>query len=244
MARLVIEQLREEGVYRRGFIGLHVSSIGPQSIREFSLKRTRGLVVESVLKDSPAEAAGFKRGDVIFGFDGKFAPVTYLMQEAVSLAGPGTQVRISRDRDGEVSDVLVNTTLRPQHARIDPILHFESLLGGRFVAAPEGGGIRFNALDRFSIGPHYGLRDGVLIDKVHPAQDWKRDEADGRSGKKRKKRRMKWVPPGNEVRTLDDLRAALERAYLGRQMAVTFILDMERPVGVTVALNEECPVVF
>ncbi len=84
----------------------------------------------------------------------------------------------------------------------------------------------------------------MLIDKVHPAQDWKRDEADGRSGKKRKKRRMKWVPPGNEVRTLDDLRAALERAYLGKQMAVTFILDMGRPVGVTVALNEECPVVF
>ncbi len=244
MARLVIEQLRKEGAYRRGFVGLHVAPIGPQSIREFSLKRTRGLVVESVLKGSPAGTAGFKRGDVIFGIDSKYAPVTYLMQEAVSLAGPGTQIRISRDRGGEVRDVLVNTTLRPQHARIDPILHFELLLGGRFEAPPEGGGIRFNALDRFSIGPHYGLRDGVLIDKVHPAQDWKRDETDGRSGKNRTKRRTKWIPPGNEVRTLDDLRAALERAYLGRQMAVTFVLDMGRPVGVTVALNEECPVVF
>lgn len=242
MVRLVIEQLRREGAYRRGFVGLHVTPVGPRAIKEFDLHRTRGLVVESVLAESPADLAGFERGDVVFGIDGKLAPSAYLMQEAVSLKGPGASARITRDRGGEVQDVLMKTSLRPQYARIDSIVHFESLLGGRFEPSSEGDGIRFNTRDRFSIGPHFGLRDGVLIDRVYPAQDWSRPDED--DGPNRAKRRGKWIPPGDEVRTLDDLRDALTRAYLGGQVAVTFVLDLGRPVGVTVALNEETPIVF
>lgn len=243
MAQLVIEQLRNDGEYRRGFLGLHVEPIGPLSSKEFSLRRDAGLVVLSVLEDSPAAAAGFERGDVVFGIDGKYVPTAYLMQEAVSLKGPGAVVRISRDRGGKAKDVQMKTSLRPEYARIDPIVHFESLLGGRFETSPEGKGITFHARDRFSVGPHYGLRDGALIDKVYPAQDWKRPDEEDRPGKK-KGRRGKWTPPGDEVRDLDDLRAALQRAYIGGQMAVTFILDMGRPVGVTMAFPEETPIVF
>lgn len=244
MTRLVIEQLRDDGAYQRGFIGLHVKPIGPQAIKEFSLQRDVGLVVESVLKDSPADAAGFKRGDVVFGIDGKYAPTAYLMQEAVSLKGPGAGIAISRDRGGDVQEVLMKTSLRPQYARIDPSIHFGSLLGGRFESSPTGDGVRFYARDRFSVGPHYGLRDGVLIIKVHPAQDWKKPDADDSSNKKKPRRRGKWVPPGDDVRSLDDLNGVLERAYLGGLMAAMFILDMGEPVPVTMALGEETPIVF
>jgi S1-C subfamily serine protease len=242
MARLVIEQLREEGIYRRGFLGLHVSAIGPQAIKEFSLHRTQGLVVESVLKNSPADAAGFRRGDVIFGIDDRFAPVTYLMQEAVSLKGPGTPVRIARDRGGEVQDVLMKTALRPRPARIDPVLHFGMMLGGRFEQASDGEGIIYRAPDRFSIGQHFGMFNGVRIQKVHPAQDWERGEPEERSRKK--KRSSTREVPGIDVFTLDDLRAALERAYFGGQMAATFYVGNERPVAVTVGFSEDFPAIF
>jgi serine protease Do len=69
----VYNQLIERGRVERGSIG--ISHTGrPQSevvLKSFGAKDGKGVVVENVEKDGPAEKAGLKRGDVIRTIDGK-----------------------------------------------------------------------------------------------------------------------------------------------------------------------------
>jgi serine protease Do len=69
----VYNQLIERGRVERGSIG--ISHTGrPQSevvLKSFGAKDGKGVVVENVEKDGPAEKAGLKRGDVIRSIDGK-----------------------------------------------------------------------------------------------------------------------------------------------------------------------------
>ncbi len=62
MAHLVIDRLRKDGRYQRGFIGLQVRSVDSDVIKKFGLSRTDGSVAEYVLPDSPAGRAGLKAG--------------------------------------------------------------------------------------------------------------------------------------------------------------------------------------
>jgi S1-C subfamily serine protease len=236
MARLVIERLRRGGAYRRGVVGLPVSPINPELRKEYSIKRARGLVVLSILEGSPAAEAGVRKGDVLFGVNGRFAPSGYLMQEAISVAGPGVETRVTVDRSGTVLDISLTTTLRPEHPRIDPILHFEKLLSASFEEHPEKDGIVVRAPDRYSIARQYGLRDQAHFLEVIPAQDWP-----GREGKKRSSRKGS---TRTKVSNLDELREALRRAYMGQRVGVTFILRMDRDRGATVALDEIWPIIL
>ena len=71
MAKAVIPQLRETGKVTRGWLGVSVQPVTPDLARSFGLKNEKGALISEVMKDSPAEKAGFKAGDIILEFDGK-----------------------------------------------------------------------------------------------------------------------------------------------------------------------------
>jgi len=67
----VYEQLRTEGHVHRGEIGIAVRSITPDLLEGLGLSTARGVLLEDVTPDSPAEKAGLKVGDVVTGVGGK-----------------------------------------------------------------------------------------------------------------------------------------------------------------------------
>ena len=71
MAKSVITQLRETGKVTRGWLGVSVQPVTPDLAKSFGMKNDKGALVSEVMKDSPAEKAGFKVGDIILEFDGK-----------------------------------------------------------------------------------------------------------------------------------------------------------------------------
>lgn len=66
----VVEQLKEYGETRRGYLGVSVQEVTEATAKKYRLKAPIGALVNSVTKDSPAEKAGMKRGDLIVNFDG------------------------------------------------------------------------------------------------------------------------------------------------------------------------------
>ena len=233
MARYVTDRLRKFGKYERGFLGLHVRPVDAESVRKYGLKRTAGVVVESVLEGSPGERAGFKPGDVLFGINGRQAVSSYLIQEAISSVGPGAALRIALDRGGQVLEVPVTTALRPQEARIDPLVDLASSLMVRFEEDPKGKGVLVRIPDPFSPALQYRLTDGVRIEEVLPARDWS-DKAD------LDRAPAKPAPVG----TIQDLRQALQRAYLGGLIGVTFYLDRSEDRVTSVVLDETWAIVL
>lgn len=66
----VVEQLKEFGETRRGWLGVGIQDIDKELADAWGLSEVRGAAISSLYK-GPAEKAGAKVGDVVLSFDGK-----------------------------------------------------------------------------------------------------------------------------------------------------------------------------
>ncbi len=71
LARPIVDQLREFGKARRGWLGVRIQTVTEEIAQSLGLKDATGALVASVTKDGPAEKHKIKVGDVILTFDGK-----------------------------------------------------------------------------------------------------------------------------------------------------------------------------
>ena len=71
IALYVARSLIANGKVNRGWLGVSTQDLTPELAKSFGLTSPRGALVADVIKGSPAERAGLKRGDVIIGYQGK-----------------------------------------------------------------------------------------------------------------------------------------------------------------------------
>jgi serine protease DegQ len=103
----VADQLLENGVVRRAFLGVVPAEITPQIAQRFGLTTTKGALVIQLSENSPAAAAGIRAGDIITKFDGtSIASVTDLLA-AIRDSDPGDRVRITVVRGSSEDTVAV-----------------------------------------------------------------------------------------------------------------------------------------
>lgn len=71
LAKGIVEQLRESGKIRRGWLGVHIQTVTPEIAEGLGLGKPRGALVSSLNAGGPSANAGIQQGDVIVNFDGK-----------------------------------------------------------------------------------------------------------------------------------------------------------------------------
>ncbi len=71
MAKQVMNDIVTYGKVRRGQMGVYLQPITEEIASAFDLKNTKGALIAEVLRESPAEKAGLRRGDIIVKIDGK-----------------------------------------------------------------------------------------------------------------------------------------------------------------------------
>jgi serine protease Do len=74
LAKNIVDQLRNHGKIKRGWLGVHIQTVTPDIADGLGLGRPRGALVSSVNAEGPAAKAGVQQGDVILSFDGKDVP--------------------------------------------------------------------------------------------------------------------------------------------------------------------------
>jgi serine protease Do len=67
----VIEQLKQFGETRRGWLGVRIQQVTDEIAESLNIRPTRGALVAGVDDKGPAKPAGIEPGDVIVKFDGK-----------------------------------------------------------------------------------------------------------------------------------------------------------------------------
>jgi serine protease Do len=67
----VIDQLREFGETRRGWLGVRIQQVTDDIAESLNIKPARGALVAGVEEKGPSKPAGIEAGDVIIKFDGK-----------------------------------------------------------------------------------------------------------------------------------------------------------------------------
>jgi serine protease Do len=107
-AMRVVGQLKSRGFVERGWLGIQFQDVSQDLARSFGLDKPRGALVAQVIKDSPAEKAGFKTGDVIVAFAGKAITDSRDLPPLVGATAPGekrtaTVVRAGKERTLEVT---------------------------------------------------------------------------------------------------------------------------------------------
>jgi serine protease Do len=70
LAKSVVAQLKANGKVSRGWLGVQIQGVTPAIAKALGLPDDHGALVDEVTKDSPADKAGIREGDVIEAYDG------------------------------------------------------------------------------------------------------------------------------------------------------------------------------
>jgi len=106
-AVVVLDQLRQFGETRRGWLGVNVQSITDDLAEAYGIKENFGALVSSVAPDGPAAKAGILDGDVIVKFDGKDVTTMRGLPRLVSQTQIGKEVDVEVLRKGQKRTVRV-----------------------------------------------------------------------------------------------------------------------------------------
>ncbi len=102
----VVDQLREYGETRRGWLGVRIQDVSDDVAEAMGLDSTAGALVTDV-PDGPAKEAGVLAGDLIVNFDGQDVSDTRELVRIVGDAPVGKTVRVVVLRDGETQTLKV-----------------------------------------------------------------------------------------------------------------------------------------
>jgi serine protease Do len=103
----VINQLREFGETRRGWLGVRIQEVTDEIAEGLSMDEATGALVAGVTDQSPAALAGIEPGDVILEFDGRKVAAMHELPRMVADEPIGKQVPVVVLRKGERQTVMV-----------------------------------------------------------------------------------------------------------------------------------------
>ena len=202
MAKNVLEQIVKTGKVRRGQLGVVVQQVTQDIAAGLGLKEARGVIVSSVVPGSPAERAGLRRGDIILALNGEAVSDGNVLRNRVASTAPGTEVTLTIRREGKEEQLRAtlgehavaegageagadDTGGRSEGARLGvAVTPLTPELAARLNLEGGAQGVVVTRVDPAGPAADAGLREGDLL-----------EEANGR-----------------EVRSVEDLRAAVEQS--------------------------------
>ncbi len=102
----VVEQLREFGTTRRGWLGVRIQDVNEEMAEAIGLETAEGAMVTEVM-DGPSKDAGVMAGDVILSFDGRDVSDTRQLVRRVGETSVGRGVDVVVFRSGEEVTLVV-----------------------------------------------------------------------------------------------------------------------------------------
>lgn len=179
MAKSIMESLIGTGTVTRGWLGVGIQPLDEDMARSFGYDSTEGVLIGSVIKDGPAEAAGLKQGDIVTGFNGAKTKDMTQFRNLVAASEPNSKVKLEVFRDGRTESITVKLAQRTDD---------EALAGAGPTDADELGltvanltaetrrplgldrdvtGVVITEVDPTGVAYRAGLRQGQLILDVH-----------------------------------------------------------------------------
>lgn len=107
IASNIVDQLREYGETRRGWLGVRIRQVTDELAEGLELEKPMGALVEDVTDPGPAKTAGVEIGDVILSFDGKEIEEMRELPRAVASTPIDETVRMVISRKGKTQTLKV-----------------------------------------------------------------------------------------------------------------------------------------
>ncbi len=220
------------GVFLDGgaWLGVRLSDVTPDRVRELKLTGESGAVVEEVEEESPAAKAGLARNDVIVEYAGERVWSVSQLQRMVRETPPGRTVTLRVSRDGKPQTMSVKVETREARAMAMTIQPPRIEFSLRGLAAGTTLGVSGEDLTR-QLADYFGVKQGkgVLVREVVVGS------AAEKAGLKAGDVIVR--VEGTDVGTVTELRRALPRDLSEkRKVSVTIVRD-RREQTLTVELE-------
>lgn len=201
MARHVVDQLKAHGRVQRARLGVTVQPMTADLAASLNLSDVRGALVSQVADGTPAARAGLKQGDVILAVEGRPVADGNDLRNEISSSQPGKTITVTVLRNGREQALSARLEALPSDARASAEGALEGNAGdsnARFgmSVAP----VTPDLAERFRLP---ASAKGVVVTDVDP-------DGQAAAGDVRPRDVIEQVN-GKPVRSVDDLRTALER---------------------------------
>lgn len=129
----VTSTLIDKGKVSRGWLGVTITNVDEDMAEAVGLKDAKGAIVTRVTEDSPAEASGLQRGDIIVKINGQAVDDATITTRIVGSLLAGSDNKFELYREGKRRNINVKVGERPNG------LTANGLLTPDGEDAPEGG---------------------------------------------------------------------------------------------------------
>ena len=116
-ARRIMEQIIQNGVVIRGWIGVEAQEITQELAESFGLPDTNGALIAGVVRGSPADQAGIKPGDVLLAVGQNDIRDPQAMLDVIAALKPGDEAAFRLRRAKSVNELKVKIGQRPPSAK-------------------------------------------------------------------------------------------------------------------------------
>lgn len=170
MVKDVAQQILKYGSVHRGLMGIFVQHLTPELSQAMGYDSSlKGALVAQVNKDSPAELAGIKSGDIITKINSTNITQATQVKTVVSLLRVGSEANLTIKRNGkEIHLNAIVTDIKKNEQKLqsqNPFLYGLALKNFEQDSPPHGHivGVQIIGASENSAGWRAGLRPGDVI---------------------------------------------------------------------------------
>ena len=185
-APLFSTAVAQTAVVKSGWLGVSIQDLTEDLMKDKDLKSTDGAYVADVVKESPADSAGIKEGDVITEFNGRTIYDASDLSKAVSRTKPGTKATVVLMRKGEKKNLAVVIQKQPRRRGLASLFGWAPRVAvfhsaGRalgldlmelneqlaeYFGAPKDQGVLVQEVEEGSSGEKAGVKAGDVLMRI------------------------------------------------------------------------------
>jgi serine protease Do len=110
LTRKIVEDLMEYGNVQRGILGIEAGELNSATSKELGIKQNTGVLINKVSKNSGAEKAGLKKGDIIQKLDEKSIMSFSDLTSYINTKRPNDEIKVGIVRDEKNITIPVKLT--------------------------------------------------------------------------------------------------------------------------------------
>ncbi len=156
LAMNVAEQIQEDGVVRRGWLGVLIQEVNRDLAMSFGLDKPMGALIAQASRSGPGGKAGIQPGDIIVRFNGKDVERSSDLPPMVGLVRPGMTVPVVVVRQSDRLTIDVTIEQLPEANQVARAMSSQpkTILGMTVDTVPE------------SLQSENNLQGGILVKEV------------------------------------------------------------------------------
>ncbi len=163
ITRKIIEDIMEFGNVQRGILGVEGGELNSKASQELGINDTEGFYINKVSKNSGAEKAGLRKGDIIKRLDSQRINTFSELSGYINTKRPNDKVQVTFVRDGDTKTVPVTLVKNDLITTEFKGLELEDIEAADKRKFKIGFGVRIKDVNNESLRPYADQLKGSII---------------------------------------------------------------------------------